>query len=299
MTLKNRVSKQMSPKRRITLTFEGAKTEFRYFNDLKYSGMVSDNINLVPRKKGIGERNFSNPKTIASLLVDYVKYKQGQGFSTNLFSVMVINSIEEKYPRLIGYDDAGTFVKNVKREIMRQKAADDCKVLDEELALCISADYLKRSLNRDISIDIRDKPDPFNSNMPDSMYYLVVDRDDNSFTEEQVEEVVEICRDEGFQLIITNPCFELWLLLHFPVNKETLIKRATKCKNLKEELSRYSDINGLHYTTGRFLPFIADARVNLKEYEEGLDILRKPTAPETVGSNIGMLIDEIYPGGGT
>lgn len=255
--------------------------------------MVSEDILLVPRKKGIGERNLSNPKTIAKLLVDYVRYKQGQGCSTDLFSILAINSIEEQYPRLISYDDAGLFVKNVKKELMSQKAANDQMILDEELALHVSTDYLRRSLNREVTVNITDKPDPFQTSTPDGAYYLIVDRDDESFSQEQVEEVIELCQNEGFQLIITNPCFEFWLLLHFPVEKELLIKKATKCKTLKEELSKYSDINDSFYSKNVFLPHISDARVKLNEYVDDLDILKNPTAPDTVGSNIGILIDEL------
>ena len=216
------------------------------------------------------------------------------GFSTDLFSVLAINSIEDRYPRLISYDDAGSFVKNVKRELMSQRAANENMVLDEELALRISTDYLRRSLNREVTVDIQDKPDPFQASTPDGKYYLIVDRDDNSFSPEQVEEVMCLCKKEGFQLIITNPCFEFWLLLHFPVERGNLIKKATKCRTLKEELAKYSDINESYYTKGLFLPHIADARVKLNEYENDLEILKSPTAPDTVGSNIGILIDELY-----
>lgn len=45
--------------------------------------------------------------------------------------------------------------------------------------------------------------------------YLVVDRDADSFTEEQFEDVKNGCSENGYQLILSNPNFELWLLFHF------------------------------------------------------------------------------------
>ena len=48
---------------------------------------------------------------------------------------------------------------------------------------------------------------------------LIVDRDPQSFSEEQYDQVVQICKERQIDFYVTNPCFEFWLLLHFPDHK--------------------------------------------------------------------------------
>ncbi len=44
---------------------------------------------------------------------------------------------------------------------------------------------------------------------------ILVDRDRASFTDQQFIEAVQHCASENIKLFVSNPCFELWLLLHF------------------------------------------------------------------------------------
>ncbi|MGH0052200.1 MAG: RloB family protein [Sphaerochaetaceae bacterium] len=44
---------------------------------------------------------------------------------------------------------------------------------------------------------------------------IIVDRDKQSFKTFQYEAMLTLCREAGFLLCITNPCFELWLLMHY------------------------------------------------------------------------------------
>ncbi|HAZ00565.1 MAG: hypothetical protein A2W90_04770 [Bacteroidetes bacterium GWF2_42_66] len=44
--------------------------------------------------------------------------------------------------------------------------------------------------------------------------WMVVDRDRQNVTEEQLITIIEKCKEEGYNLALSNPTFELWLLLH-------------------------------------------------------------------------------------
>ncbi len=44
---------------------------------------------------------------------------------------------------------------------------------------------------------------------------IIVDRDQQSFKVFQFEAMLTLCKEAGFNLCITNPCFELWLLMHY------------------------------------------------------------------------------------
>lgn len=44
---------------------------------------------------------------------------------------------------------------------------------------------------------------------------LVVDRDKGNFKEEQYDNLIKECNDKNIKLYVSNPCFEVWLLMHF------------------------------------------------------------------------------------
>ena len=44
--------------------------------------------------------------------------------------------------------------------------------------------------------------------------WMVVDRDPQNVKTKQLEEIIEICQEQGFNIAISAPTFELWLLLH-------------------------------------------------------------------------------------
>jgi hypothetical protein len=44
--------------------------------------------------------------------------------------------------------------------------------------------------------------------------WLVLDRDRQNFKIKNLAEIVTLCKQKNYELAITNPCFEFWLLLH-------------------------------------------------------------------------------------
>ena len=44
---------------------------------------------------------------------------------------------------------------------------------------------------------------------------FVIDRDRKSFVSEQYAYVLNSCRENGFGFYLSNPCFEMWLLMHY------------------------------------------------------------------------------------
>lgn len=44
---------------------------------------------------------------------------------------------------------------------------------------------------------------------------IIVDRDAKSFTSLQYDQAVALCEEYAFRFIVSNPCMELWLLLHY------------------------------------------------------------------------------------
>ena len=53
---------------------------------------------------------------------------------------------------------------------------------------------------------------------------IIVDRDAKSFTSSQYDKAVALCVEFGFRFIVSNPCMELWLLLHYSDSRSTAVK---------------------------------------------------------------------------
>ena len=48
----------------------------------------------------------------------------------------------------------------------------------------------------------------------DDELWLLIDRDRQSWNKKQISEIAQLCHQKKYFLALSNPCFELWLLLH-------------------------------------------------------------------------------------
>lgn len=53
-----------------------------------------------------------------------------------------------------------------------------------------------------------------------SELWMVVDRDRQNVSKKQIKSIIEKCNKEGYNLALSNPTFEFWLLLHLKNIKE-------------------------------------------------------------------------------
>lgn len=128
---------------------------------------------------------------------------------------------------------------------------------------------------------------------------IIVDRDPKSLMEDQLDRAIKECENKGFNLYLSNPCFELWLLLHFleeklskEEEKNLLEIKGYAAKMLQEYLvvNKYSRAQKLdkkikfHHYEDR----ISNAVKNAKEYATTLSDLK-----EKVGTNIHQLIEKL------
>lgn len=129
---------------------------------------------------------------------------------------------------------------------------------------------------------------------------LIVDRDRDSFQSKpdknQYTYVLKKCREKGFGLYVTNPCFEFWLLLHFDevfrLDRDRLLKNpkvGKKKRYAEKELCKiYPGYGKSSYQAEDLVENIDRAIRNEKKFCEDLSQLEK-----TVGSNLGKLIEEM------
>ena len=46
-------------------------------------------------------------------------------------------------------------------------------------------------------------------------FCILIDRDAGSHSSEDMNFILQYCKEKKYRCFITNPCFEFWLLLHF------------------------------------------------------------------------------------
>mgnify|MGYP002423501414 CR=1 FL=1 len=134
---------------------------------------------------------------------------------------------------------------------------------------------------------------------------VIFDRDYRKLTE-ALKEIFSLCAQHGIKVVMSNPNFELWLLMHFPNIKqyapEMLLENR---KNLRHQLfsdvstnKKYLEIlvskNADGYVKGsklkfeKFLPLIDTAVKQAKTYcEDSYKIVNE------LGTSVGRLIEEM------
>lgn len=134
---------------------------------------------------------------------------------------------------------------------------------------------------------------------------VIFDRDYRKL-EESLNAIFDLCERHGIKVIMSNPNFELWLLMHFPnmeqYSSEMLLENK---KNLHHQLfedastnKKYLEILVSHEADGyskgnrikfeRFLPLVDNAIEQAKLYcEDSRDLVNE------LGTSVGKLIEEM------
>lgn len=144
--------------------------------------------------------------------------------------------------------------------------------------------------------DVIDSCDTFFSDL--DVVCIIVDRDSKSFSLAQYDEADSMCRQYDFKLIITNPCIELWLLLHYSDLSgyclQELLENKKTGERTKTEILLKDDFLHGSYNKARikferdFKPYVRVAIENSKKYAISVDELKTK-----IGTNIGSLIEEM------
>lgn len=128
---------------------------------------------------------------------------------------------------------------------------------------------------------------------PDDISWLVCDRDSQSFKESQYDEVLNDCNNEKVKLIISNPAFQLWLLMHLvsTIDIDALNKNSTspnQRKYIEKEIRKH-----IPYQHGK---------LNFSVFEDKVDnaVSVSKTLPTDLielktqcGTNFAMLIETL------
>ncbi len=123
--------------------------------------------------------------------------------------------------------------------------------------------------------------------------WLVIDRDSQSWKPKEMAEVGRACQQKNYYLAVSNPCFELWLLLHFEdvaVQDEKRRNQVLENKTgfLKRELSQ-------HFTSDCVSrPLDSPYRSSDRTREDTRQEARRAW-PSGLGTRVYRLVEQLQP----
>lgn len=176
------------PLRIIFLSVEGNVTEQNYFSWLeKYREKlgIKTGVHVHPLRRGKRD-NFSAPAQVLELLEEYIEIRESDILPDRMRKVIPTK-----------YTDA--FVQQYMKD---PDSVDKDKKEQFEMLL------------KQVGIDLEYQFFVKEYQGQDDLFGVVIDRDYNTYTVMQLNEIRKQCIEKGYHFFITTPCFEFWLLLH-------------------------------------------------------------------------------------
>lgn len=289
------------------LVYEGSDTELIYFdavNSMRENIGINPLIELIPIIRSYSEEGWSNPKKILDRIIENLEESKAERISyETLLNRMMDYFYETKVittSKVLAKNMWKTMIHVCAEKLQKSLQAEvedietDCNAILELLKQEYDVTYVVS----DISDIIKDGGLTYAEGF--DQICLIIDRDKESFLatpeNNQYGYVVEKCKEKGFQLCITNPCFEFWLLLHFDevfeLDTEKLLEnpKVTSKRRYAEQKLRiiYPKYKKSSYQAEELVGDIDKAIQNEKEFCEDVVGLEN-----SVGSNIGRLIEKM------
>lgn len=260
----------IEPKRVVFLSAEGTLTEANYFKYIeRYRTQLG--IDAIVHIEILRKHDTnSDPDNVLALLEEYVNFRDSEMFEKEISSLNLQNYSSEFIRSYL--DDASAIPVKKRRKF-------EAALRDERIDL-LYLDFLSK---------YRGKEDAFG---------IVIDRDWRSHSADQMNRVIQKCREKNYLCYITNPCLEFWLLLHVSDVKSEYAETLDKILDNEVDDKDNSFVsNLLHEKTGQrkciqqktferfYLPNIDVAIERAKCFAPCDELLEK------IGSNLGELFD--------
>lgn len=291
-----RPSKEKMEKRKYFLIYEGELTEPMYFdgiieNQNKLS--ISESLSIISVLRSIEDLHNSHPKHVFALAKEIIETNQDGTITSGNLKKCIDDFIETKedddkekklqvvYEYFENYANNEIYLDEIYNVIVDIFKIDIFSDLAEKVL-----NYLNNQMNL---LDYNPKIDKIN---------LIIDRDKNSFKDFQYDNLLKDCQDRNISLYVSNPSFEVWLLMHFDefddLDFDKLLenKRVGTSKNARKYADKMlSEISGYDKTNLNFSKFVDKIDIAIereKKYCEDIKELKS-----NVGSNVGILITEL------
>lgn len=94
--------------------------------------------------------------------------------------------------------------------------------------------------------------------------FCVVDTDVDCVKQRQINEAVKYSKNKNVEVILSNPCFEVWLLQHFKYSSKSFSSNEAVIEELKKYIPTYKKSSDVFES---LLPFLKSAIDNAKKLE--------------------------------
>ena len=271
------------PQREVNIKYilltEGTETEPQYFEAVEENKKqlgIPPIIKILPLMRSYGENGWSNPKKILDRLLLNLEESTSNKISySTLLNAMIdclyYSEYLSKHKELI--PEISNLLDRIYRNVL--KVTPDDFVEDKEATVTKVTEFLAKEKPRICELIIKNIGDALN--------------------EQSIPYAPDI---DNVQFYISNPGFELWLLMHssnFATMKDDLAAKFSTMTPpefldhieslLKQEFEGY---NKSKLKTQPFMLAIDTAIANEKMFTESVDALKND-----MGSNVGLLIQEM------
>jgi hypothetical protein len=280
------------------LAFEGYRTEAEYFKGISENRSSSflripSMVDVCVLSRHAVHSGHSDPFRVLDLLDDHMSLLRDGTYTLELFASMFLDAVipEDDFSK---YEESEIFLRTAMSELDR--TADLGRIRDVPGAFGICNEICLSVFGFDPRINcLAEQPDFIDGH---DVVCVMIDRDRDSRTSSKCGEFISRCNRSGYVLFMTNPCFEMWLLLHF--DDVLYMDRDLLLSNPKGDGRRYTEralddiLLGLdpdagydktRLDFGRFVHRTDNAIENELFFCHDLGCIRSD-----VGSNIGSLI---------
>jgi len=286
-------------RKKFFLVFEGEKTEHQYFeevNHLRDKIGINPLIELIPIMRSYSEDGWSNPKKALNRLIQNLEESESGVVSYETLLNWIMDYLEGEgivagnraYARKIW--DTLTLICREKLKVSLDNSAEEPEAACKKIVSLLEQESKIENLVEDITKILKGGSLTFAEGL--DRICFIADRDKESFTFDQYQDVLDKCREKGFGFYLTNPCFEFWLLMHFDVKELDRAKLVNnplvtaKRRYTEHELrKRLPGFQKSKYDASALVGRIDIAVENEKEFCEDIEELEN-----NIGSNIGALI---------
>ncbi|MCI2774412.1 RloB domain-containing protein [Staphylococcus petrasii] len=264
----------LEPKKVFFIFTEGVKTEQLYFQQLSIHEKLREDIVIRVMNRSISNEHNSNQLKLVQILKTYINKVKG-------LNVEDIKKLKEEMNET-NYENANL---NDILEAYKLTQLLENKLID-------SKEELKSQFESLLSIS------EYNEGFDEIS--IVIDRDRQSFKENQYDEVLKIVEENNFYLYVTNPNFELFLLLHLKnldkCDQEEYLKNAKvtrKKKMLEVELNEECEKLDANYKKNRYDPLIFIERLEKGKLNAQSFAIDNKALKYNFGTSVFNLIDKL------
>lgn len=276
---------------------EGFRTEQRYFEALRDNreiAGISGLIEIVMLQREDMDNGVSNPLALLDLLDEYMKCVRNGRYSLTLVLEFTANSLCNRF---------GLTRRDERLEEYRDRVRSESEGLIEEGGFI---GYLDDVLNvcKDVSTSMFgdcpafDPPKLIEFRPDTDRICVIVDRDSDDREQDVMDKFLRRCKRSGYKPYISNPCFELFLIMHFEefysIDRETLLlnplidgKRFTEIEldRIVRDINPTNRYDKTQYDPGMFLHRVGEA------IECSMGLCHDPNRlKRELGTNLGELM---------